>query len=95
VYGGWVVRLDEAGRTLDAPPLGAAAMSIGTNPTFEVRQRRVEAHILDFDGDLYGDALGYEFTHHLRGMEKFDTVEALIEQMQRDVDRTRELLLRG
>ena len=36
------------------PPLGAAAISVGTNPTFEVRQRRVEAYVLDFDGDLYG-----------------------------------------
>jgi riboflavin kinase/FMN adenylyltransferase len=93
VYGGHVVRLDEAGRTLNAPPLGVAAISIGTNPTFEVRQRRVEAHILDFDGDLYGDALGYEFTHHLRGQEKYDSVEALIEQMHKDVARTRELVV--
>ena len=38
-----------------APPLGTAAISVGTNPTFEVRQRRVEAYVLDFDGDLYGD----------------------------------------
>ena len=48
------------GAPSDAPPLGVAAISIGTNPTFEVRQRRVEAYILDFDGDLYGDALGFE-----------------------------------
>ena len=57
-----------------------------------MRQRRVETYILDFDGDLYGDALGYEFTHHIRGQEKFDSVEALIEQMHRDVARIREVV---
>ena len=92
VYGGYAVRLDEAGRTLPEPPLGVAAISIGTNPTFDVRQRRVEAYILDFDGDLYGDPLGYEFTHRIRGQEKFDSVEALIEQMHRDVARIREVV---
>jgi riboflavin kinase / FMN adenylyltransferase len=89
VYAGRAVRLDEWGRTIPGPPLGTAAISVGTNPTFEVRQRRVEAYVLDFEGDLYGDALGIEFIARLRGMEKFDTVEALIAQMRDDVDRTR------
>ncbi|PZS18136.1 MAG: bifunctional riboflavin kinase/FAD synthetase, partial [Pseudonocardiales bacterium] len=89
VYAGRVVRLDEWGRALPGPPLGTAAISVGTNPTFEVRQRRVEAFILDFDGDLYGDALGVEFVERLRGMEKFDSVDALVAQMRRDVDQTR------
>jgi riboflavin kinase/FMN adenylyltransferase len=92
VYAGRVVRLDEWGRTLPGSPLGVAAISIGTNPTFEVRQRRVEAYLLDFSGDLYGDALGIEFVERLRGMERFDSVESLVEQMHRDVDRTRELI---
>ncbi|HET6878068.1 MAG TPA: bifunctional riboflavin kinase/FAD synthetase [Jatrophihabitans sp.] len=92
VYAGRVVRLDEWGRTADAPPLGTAAISVGTNPTFEVRKRRVEAFVLDFDGDLYGDNIGVEFAHRLRGMDKFDTVEALIRQMDRDVAQTRELM---
>jgi riboflavin kinase/FMN adenylyltransferase len=92
VYAGRVVRLDEWGRTLPGGPLGVAAISIGTNPTFEVRQRRVEAYLLDFSGDLYGDALGIEFVERLRGMERFDSVESLVEQMHRDVDRTRELI---
>ena len=47
-----------------------------------VRQRRVEAYILDFDGDLYGDGLGVEFVDRLRGMERFDGVDALVEQMR-------------
>jgi riboflavin kinase/FMN adenylyltransferase len=92
VYAGRVVRLDEWGRTLDAPALGPAAISVGTNPTFEVRQRRVEAYVLDFDGDLYGDTVGVEFHRRLRGMERFDTVEALIAQMAADVDQTRALM---
>ena len=92
VYGGYVVRLDEAGRTLDGPPLGIGAISIGTNPTFDVRQRRVEAYVLDFDADLYGDALGFEFTHRIRGQQRFDDVDALVEQMQRDVEGIREIV---
>jgi len=90
VYAGRVVRLDEWGRTVG--PLGDAAISVGTNPTFEVRQRRVEAFVLDFDGDLYGDGLGVEFVHRLRGMERFDGVDALVAQMHDDVKQTRDLL---
>ncbi|HJQ44671.1 MAG TPA: bifunctional riboflavin kinase/FAD synthetase [Jatrophihabitantaceae bacterium] len=92
VYAGRVFRLDEWGRTVPGPPLGVAAISVGTNPTFDVRQRRVEAYILDFDGDLYGDALGVEFVSRLRGMEKFDTPDALVAQMRQDVDETRAML---
>jgi riboflavin kinase / FMN adenylyltransferase len=92
VYAGRVVRLDEWGRTVPGTALGTAAISVGTNPTFEVRQRRVEAYVLDFDGDLYGDALGVEFIERLRGMEKFDDVDALVKQMHLDVERTRSLV---
>ena len=92
VYAGRVVRLDEWGRTAAGPPLGTAAISVGTNPTFEVRQRRVEAYVLDFDGDLYGDAIGIEFHEKLRGMEKFDSVDALVTQMHDDVALTREII---
>jgi riboflavin kinase/FMN adenylyltransferase len=95
VYAGRVVRLDEWGRTVPGGDLGMAAISVGTNPTFEVRQRRVEAYILDFERDLYGAALGIEFAERLRGMEKFDTVDALVEQMHADVRRTREVLAGG
>jgi riboflavin kinase/FMN adenylyltransferase len=92
VYAGRAFRLDEWGRTVAGGPLGLAGISVGTNPTFEVRQRRVEAFILDFEGDLYGGELGVEFVHRLRGMERFDSVGALVEQMRLDVLRTRELL---
>lgn len=74
-----------AGR-LDGRP---AAVSIGTNPTFEGRERRVEAYVLDFDGDLYGVHVVLDFLARLRDTEKFDSVEALVEQMHRDVEAVR------
>jgi riboflavin kinase / FMN adenylyltransferase len=92
VYAGRVVQLDEWGRTVAGPPIGTAAISIGTNPTFEVRQRRVEAYILAFAGDLYGAPLGIEFVQRLRGMEKFDGIDALVRQMDDDVVRTRDII---
>ena len=95
VYAGRVVRLDEWGRTVPGGELGIAAISVGTNPTFEVRQRRVEAYVLDFSADLYGATLGVEFAERLRGMEKFASVDALIEQMHADVARTREVMTAG
>jgi riboflavin kinase/FMN adenylyltransferase len=95
VYAGRVVRLDEWGRTVPGGAIGVAAVSVGTNPTFEVRQRRVEAYILDFDADLYGAALGIEFVERLRGMEKFDSVDDLVQQMHADVEQTRVLLSPG
>jgi riboflavin kinase/FMN adenylyltransferase len=95
VYAGRVWRLDEWGRTVGDTPLADAAISVGTNPTFEVRQRRVEAYLLDFAGDLYGDGLGFEFVERLRGMEKFTSVEALVTQMHDDVARARVVLAGG
>jgi riboflavin kinase/FMN adenylyltransferase len=92
VYAGRVVRLDEWGRTVPGGELGSAAISVGTNPTFEVRQRRVEAYVLDFEGDLYGTTLGIEFVERLRGMERFDGVDSLVAQMHKDVEQTRALL---
>jgi riboflavin kinase/FMN adenylyltransferase len=92
VYAGRVWRLDEWGRTMADGPLATAAVSVGTNPTFQVRERRVEAYLLDFDADLYGQALGVEFVTRLRGMETFAGVEPLVAQMHDDVARTRALL---
>lgn len=92
VYAGRVVRLDERGRTMSGPALGLAAISVGTNPTFEVQSRRIEAYVLDFDGDLYGEQLGVEFSHRLRGMLKFDSIDPLIAQMHSDVEQTRVLM---
>jgi riboflavin kinase/FMN adenylyltransferase len=83
------VRLDEAGRTVEAPPLGVAAISVGTNPTFDVRQRRVEAYVLDFDGDLYGERVALDFVAHLREQRVYQGPEWLIEQIALDVEQTR------
>ena len=89
VYAGWLTRLDEPGGT----PL-PAAISVGTNPTFDgERDRRVEAYVLDrTDLELYGESVEISFVSRIRGMVKFEGVDALIETMADDVVRTRELL---
>ncbi|HEV2975728.1 MAG TPA: bifunctional riboflavin kinase/FAD synthetase [Solirubrobacteraceae bacterium] len=73
-----------------------AAVSIGVRPTFNTgRAELIEAYLLDFDdfdGDLYGQTLCLEFIARLRGERRFDSAEALVEQMHRDVQRTRELV---
>jgi riboflavin kinase/FMN adenylyltransferase len=69
-----------------------AAISVGVRPTFEADGKLlVEAHLLDFEGDLYGEALRVAFLDRIRDEESFDTPEALVEQMRRDVERTREI----
>jgi riboflavin kinase/FMN adenylyltransferase len=87
VYAGWLRRLD----TDETFP---AAISVGTNPTFEgERYRRVESYVLDrTDLELYGVEVEVSFVDRLRGMVAFSSVEALVEQMKDDVDRARELL---
>jgi riboflavin kinase/FMN adenylyltransferase len=69
-----------------------AAISIGTNPTFSGKVRTVEAFVLDEGGNFYGRRVSLEFVARLRGMERFDSVEELIAQIGRDVERTREVL---
>jgi len=67
-----------------------AAVNVGVRPTFQTgRGLLVEAYLLDYEGDLYGQTLVLEFVGRLRGEQRFDTVEALIEQMDRDVVETR------
>jgi riboflavin kinase / FMN adenylyltransferase len=67
-----------------------AAVNVGVRPTFDSgRGVLVEAHLLDFSGDLYGLELRIEFLERLRGERRFDSVEALVEQMGRDVEATR------
>jgi riboflavin kinase/FMN adenylyltransferase len=68
-----------------------AAISIGTNPHFGGVERRVEAHLLDFDGDLYGDRLVVELWSLLRGQRRFDSLEELVAAIDDDVERTREV----
>jgi riboflavin kinase / FMN adenylyltransferase len=69
-----------------------AAINIGVRPMFETgRGVLVEAHLIDYDGDLYGAELHIDFLSRLRGERLFDSVDALVEQIGRDVERTREL----
>lgn len=70
-----------------------AAVNVGVRPTFGAGlEVLVEAFLLDFAGDLYGETLTIEFIERLRGEARFESADALIEQMHADVARTRELL---
>ena len=89
VYAGWVTRLDDP----DAPRW-PAAISVGTNPTFDGVERRVEAYVLDRDDlELYGVEIAIDFYARLRGQVKYRGMEALIEQMHADVEQVRHILL--
>ena len=66
-----------------------AAVSIGTNPHYGGHERRVEAYLLDFSGDLYGQRLVVELWERLRDEQAFASEEELIEQIGRDVEATR------
>lgn len=71
-----------------------AAVNIGTNPTFtpDKTTLNVEAYLLDFDRDIYGEVLQLEFAARLRDELKYDSVAALVEQIGRDVEQAREVL---
>jgi riboflavin kinase/FMN adenylyltransferase len=70
-----------------------AAVSVGTNPTFSGRERRVEAFVLDVSEDFYGQRVALDFVARLRGQLKFDSSDALVEQMRLDVEEARRLLV--
>ena len=71
-----------------------AASNIGINPTFtpDKQTPNVEAHILDFDRDLYDQEVKLEFVERLRDELKFDSVEALLEKIHEDITQTRKIL---
>jgi riboflavin kinase / FMN adenylyltransferase len=90
VYAGWLARLGADGQEAERWP---AAISVGTNPTFDGRERVVEAYALDRDDlDLYGVHAAVDFAERLRGMSRFGTVDALIAQMRLDVAAARALV---
>jgi riboflavin kinase/FMN adenylyltransferase len=66
-----------------------AAISIGTNPHYGGEERRIEPHLLDFDGDLYGRRLVVELWERLSDEQAFESEEALVAQISRDVEATR------
>jgi riboflavin kinase/FMN adenylyltransferase len=73
----------------------AAAVNVGIRPTFETgRGLLIEAYLIDFDGDLYGQNLRIAFVSRLRGEKRFPSVEDLISQMHRDVAEASEILAR-
>jgi riboflavin kinase/FMN adenylyltransferase len=87
IYAGRAVVLDGDQQT------ASAAISVGTNPTFEPgRGITVEAHLLDFSADLYGRRIRLELRERLRDEQRFESVEALVAQMHQDVARTREVM---
>jgi len=69
-----------------------AVANVGSRPTFGEGKRLVEAHILDFEGDLYGEELRLEFVERLRPERRFPSVEELVSQMRLDVSRARKIL---
>jgi riboflavin kinase / FMN adenylyltransferase len=73
-----------------------AAVNVGVRPTFETgRGLLVEAHLIGFEGDLYGETLRIAFLERLRGERAFDGVDALVEQMHRDIAQAREIYAQG
>ncbi|MEO7429935.1 MAG: bifunctional riboflavin kinase/FAD synthetase [Acidimicrobiales bacterium] len=86
IYAGWFHRSDGA--------VLPAALSLGRRPTFyvEAHASLLEAHVLDFEGDLYDEHVRVTFLERLRGEERFDRVEDLVAQIQRDCDDARRIL---
>ena len=86
VYAGWYERPDGI--------VHPCAINLGRRPTFyeHADSSLLEAHLLDFDGDLYGEAAKVRFVDFLRSERKFDGIESLIEQLQVDIAHTRQIL---
>ncbi len=80
------------GRILATGEVLKGAANIGIRPQFEPPKELLEPFFFDFSGDLYGQEIEVAFHHYLRGEAKFDSLEALIEQMDKDCERARRLL---
>ena len=68
------------------------ALHLGPRPTFMGSPPSIELHLLDFDGDIYGEVVRVDFVRYLRPVLPFDSVRALIEQMRADVDLARRVV---
>lgn len=74
------------------PVLRSAVMSVGSNPTFgDHLDRRLEVHLIDFQGDLYGERLVVDFLLRMRPMERYDGAGAMVQQARADLERCRAL----
>lgn len=87
VYAGWYTRPDGSRHP--------CAINIGRRPTFyeHAEQSLLEAHLLDFDGDLYGEEARVAFVEFLRSEHRFPGIDALAAQLKKDVDQARRILL--
>jgi riboflavin kinase / FMN adenylyltransferase len=87
VYAGWYERPNG--------DVNACAINLGRRPTFyeHADHSLLEAHLLDFDGDLYGESVSIRFTDFLRSERKFEGIDALIDQLKHDIERARQLLV--
>ncbi|HEU4362810.1 MAG TPA: bifunctional riboflavin kinase/FAD synthetase [Mycobacterium sp.] len=94
VYAAWFTVLGHGPMTGTIVPgeRYAAAVSVGTNPTFSGRTRTVEAFVIDSTADLYGQHVAVDFVARIRGQEKFASVTDLVTAMDADTDRARTLL---
>jgi riboflavin kinase/FMN adenylyltransferase len=88
VYAGYFIGDDGVARP--------TAISLGRRPTFyKEGHELLEAHLLDFDGDLYGQHARVQFVEHLRGQQRFGSIDELVAQLHRDIARAREILGAG
>ena len=86
-------RVDALEAALADGTLVPAATNVGVRPQFVTgRGELIEAFLIDWSGDLYGDRIRVEFLRRLRGERRFESVDALVEQMHRDVDEAREIV---
>ena len=83
-----------AGRALVEGRLWPAAISLGPNPTFDERVRKVEAYLMDYAGQLYDRQIEVDFLTRLRDIVRFDSVDRLVAEMGRDVAAAREIVMR-
>jgi riboflavin kinase/FMN adenylyltransferase len=88
IYAAWLNRDRDGARR-------PAAVSVGTNPTFSGKERRVEAFVLDFEGDLYGERVSLDFVDRLREQRVYQGIAPLIAQIAEDVEQTRDVLRNG
>lgn len=87
VYACWVHTEHEGTRP--------AVVNVGVRPTIATGELTIEAHLLDFEGDLYGQRLRLDFVARLRDEAVFHSLNALVEQIERDIERTRRVLISG
>jgi FAD synthase len=66
--------------------------SVGTRPTFDLKKPLLEVHLFDFDRDIYGEYIHVDFIGHIRDEEKYDSIDELVAQMNKDVENAKAIL---